>query len=53
MNYRTAGNFVRVEGVGATYWITHDGARVLRGDTVDGADELQAGFIEAMVRAGS
>ena len=52
-NYRVFGNFVRADGVGATYWISHDGTRVLRGDTIGGADELQPGFLEAMARAGS
>ncbi len=30
-----------------------DGTRLLRGDTLDTADDLQRGFIEAMLRAGS
>jgi hypothetical protein len=50
---RAAAGFIRADGVGATYWITGDGARLLRGDAVEIADELQRGFIEAMVRAGA
>jgi hypothetical protein len=38
---------------GPTHWISRDGARVLRGDVIDTADELQRGFIEAMARASS
>jgi hypothetical protein len=52
-NCRVFGNFVRADGVGATYWVSNDGTHVLRGDTISGADELQRGFLEAMVRAGS
>ena len=52
--FQVSGGFVRADGIGsAIYWITGDGTRVLRGDTVDNADELQPGFIEAMTRAGS
>ena len=40
----TAGNF---------YWISLDGALLLRGDTVDGAEELQPRFADAMARAGA
>jgi hypothetical protein len=50
---RAAGNFIRADGAGPTYWISRDGARVLRGDVIDTADELQRGFIEAMARASS
>ena len=52
-NYRVFGNFVRADGVGATYWVSNDGTRVLRGDMIGGADEMQPGFLEAMARAGS
>jgi hypothetical protein len=30
----------------------YDGTEVLRGETVEEADELQPGFVDAMVRAG-
>jgi hypothetical protein len=50
---RAAAGFIRADGVGATYWITGDGARVLRGDAVEIADELQSGFAAAMARAGT
>ena len=50
---RAAAGFIRADGGDATYWISGDGARVLRGDVVDTADELQRGFIEAMARAGA
>jgi hypothetical protein len=49
---RVAGNFIRADGGGAVYWVSRDGGRLLRGDVVDSADELQRGFIEAMARAG-
>jgi hypothetical protein len=39
----TAGNF---------YWIALNGSALLRGDTFDGADELQQSFADAMARAG-
>jgi hypothetical protein len=52
-NLRVTGNFVRADGLGATYWVRTDGTGVLRGHMIGGADELQTGFIEAMVRAGS
>jgi hypothetical protein len=51
--FRVAAGFVRANGGGAIYWISADGTRVLRGDAVDSADELQPGFLQAMVRAGS
>jgi hypothetical protein len=51
--YEPTEGFIRAEGVGATrYWISDDGARLLRGKIVASADELQPGFIEAMARAG-
>jgi hypothetical protein len=50
---RAAAGFVRVDGGEATYWVSNDGARVLRGDMIDSAMELQRGFIEAMARAGA
>lgn len=51
---RESGKFIRVDGVkGACYWVAFDGCRVLRGRTVMAADELQAGFVDAMARAGT
>jgi hypothetical protein len=48
------GGFVRLRAVvGAFYWISFDGMRVLRGREPRGADELRDGFIEAMAREGS
>jgi hypothetical protein len=41
------------DGGGSTYWVSDDGTRVLRGDVAESADELQRGFLDAMVRAGS
>ena len=38
---------------GERYWVSYDGQRVLRGRDLQTADELQAGFIETMVRAGA
>ena len=38
---------------GQRYWVSFDGHRVLRGRTLESADELQSGFIEAMERAGA
>jgi hypothetical protein len=37
---------------GGHYWISLDGTRVLRGNKIFEADELQRKFIEAMERAG-
>jgi hypothetical protein len=50
---RAAAGFIRADGGDATYWVSDDGARLLRGDAVDTADELQPGFAAAMARAGS
>jgi hypothetical protein len=51
--FQVVGGFVRADGVGLTYRVSDDGARVLRGLLPDTADELQLGFIDKMVRAGS
>ena len=52
--FQVSGKYVRADGIGtAIYWVTSDGTRVLRGDVPHTADELQAGFVEKMVRAGS
>jgi hypothetical protein len=37
---------------GGFYWISLDGSEVLRGSTLEAADELQAKFRDAMERAG-
>jgi hypothetical protein len=34
------------------YFVAHDGSEVLRGETIEEADELQPGFVDAMERAG-
>jgi hypothetical protein len=50
----TASRFLRLRAVlGAFYWISFDGRRVLRGKKPDDAEELQPGFVDAMVRAGA
>jgi hypothetical protein len=43
---------LRAERTGSFYWITADGSRLLRGDELDSAEELQASFVQAMVQAG-
>ena len=51
---RRAGKYLRLTAAaGGFYWVTIDGSRLLRGDDLDSADELQAPFVEAMVRAGT
>ena len=35
------------------YWVSYDGHRVRRGRELADAEELQSGFVEAMVRAGA
>jgi hypothetical protein len=37
---------------GNIYWISFDGAVLLRGDDVEGAEQLQPSFADAMARAG-
>jgi hypothetical protein len=37
---------------GGFYWITADGDSLMRGDTLDGAEQLQPNFAQAMVHAG-
>jgi hypothetical protein len=52
--FQVVGEFVRADGIGtAIYWVTSDGTRVLRGVLPDTAEELQSGFIEKMLVAGS
>lgn len=46
--------FLRLQSDGeGCYWISFDGNHLLRGEQREDADELQPGFIEAMVRAGT
>ena len=50
----TVDGYIRlVAGAGQHYWVSSDGQRVLRGPDLGDADELQAGFIAAMERAGA
>jgi hypothetical protein len=42
---------LRAKG-GGFYFVVFDGARLLRGDTFEEAEELQAKFAEAMAKAG-
>jgi len=51
--FQTAGGYIRADGLGSIYWIDGDGTRVLRGVLPDTAEELQSGFIEKMLMAGS
>lgn len=49
-----SGGFIRLRATGGGfYFVAHDGVRVLRGDELDDAEELQQGFVAAMERAGS
>jgi hypothetical protein len=41
-----------VPRMGGFYWAPIDGTRLLRGDGVDAAEELQESFAETMARAG-
>jgi len=46
--------FIRLAGTsGARYFVSFDGERVLRGDTVEQASEIQQAFIDAMARRGA
>ena len=52
--YEPSNSFIRAEGIGAVrYWISADGDRLLRGHQLTDAEDLQAGFIDAMARAGA
>ena len=52
-NPRFADTYVQLRArVGGFYFVVHDGARLLRGDTFEEAEELQATFAEAMAKAG-
>ena len=43
---------LRANRGGGFYWITIDGARLLRGDELETAEELQPNFVQAMALAG-
>jgi hypothetical protein len=43
---------LRAKHRGGFYWISLDGGRLLRGDELDTADELQPHFAQAMMQAG-
>ena len=43
---------LRAKSGGGYYWITADGSRLLRGDELEIAEELQQKFADSMVRAG-
>jgi hypothetical protein len=43
---------LRANRGGGFYWITIDGSRLLRGDDLDTAEELQPNFAQAMAQAG-
>jgi hypothetical protein len=42
---------LRANRGGGFYWIPADGGRLLRGDDLEGAEELQPTFTEAMAQA--
>ena len=50
--YDVTDGYIRAEGRAQRYWITDNGARVLRGKIIATADVLQDGFVDAMARAG-
>lgn len=51
---RPSGGYLHLAGLkGDDYWISFDGQRVLRGPELDLADELQPGFVDSMLRAGT
>ena len=51
---RLAGTWLQLCGTaGNFYWIALDGSALLRGNTFDGAEELQPSFADAMARAGA
>jgi hypothetical protein len=50
---QVAGAYVRLRArIGGFYWVPIDGTRLLRGDDVDAAEQLQESFTETMARAG-
>jgi len=45
-------NFIRLDAErGGSYWVAYDGSRLLWGETLADAEELQPKFVERMVRA--
>jgi hypothetical protein len=51
-----AGEFIRLErraAHGATYWVRRDGSEIRAGLSFAEAEPMQAGFLEAMARAGA
>ena len=47
------GGFIQLEAwAGGYFWVAYDGTRLLRGERLADADELQPGFVDAMARAG-
>jgi len=50
---RRVGTWLQVRGKnGVFYWISFDGGKLLRGDDVKNAEELQRSFADAMARFG-
>jgi hypothetical protein len=51
---QAASGFIRLAGIsGDCYFVSFDGKRLLRGNTVEHASALQPGFIDAMARKGA
>ena len=51
---RPVGSFIRVRSErGPVYWVSHSGNALLRGEASETAEELQAGFVDAMARLGA
>jgi hypothetical protein len=51
---RVVGTWLQLRAkTGNFYWISMDGSFLLRGDVVDGAEELQPKFADSMARAGA
>ena len=51
---RPVGGFIRVRAEsGADYWVSHSGNALLRGEAPETAEELQAGFVNTMAKAGA
>ena len=51
---RLSQGYILLDTKGETgfYWVPYDGQRILKGTQRAQADELQAGFVDAMARAG-
>lgn len=43
---------LRASRGGGFYWIANNGSRLLRGDELDSAEEIQENFVQAMILAG-